>query len=50
MSIEQLDAAIAGDGPLRATGTILLGEMPGGHSMDVPFTVLRGRERDRWCG
>ena len=46
MSIEQLDAAIAGDGPLRATGTIPLGEMPGGHSIDVPFTVLRGRERD----
>jgi uncharacterized protein len=46
MSIEQLDAAVAGEGPLRATGTIPLGEMPGGHSIDVPFTVLRGRERD----
>ena len=46
MSIAQLDAAVAGEGPLRATGTIALGEMPGGHSIDVPFTVLRGRERD----
>ena len=46
MSIEQLDAAVAGEGPLWATGTIALGEMPGGHSIDVPFTVLRGRERD----
>ena len=46
MSSEQLDAAIAGEGPLRATGTVLLGEMPGGHPIDVPFTVLRGRERD----
>ncbi len=37
-----LDASMAAPGPDRLTGSIRLGEMPGGGGIDVPFTVLRG--------
>jgi len=40
----ELDQALAASGSGRATGVLRLGEMPGGHSIDVPFTVLRGHE------
>jgi predicted deacylase len=41
---ERLDRALATPGPARSTGLLPLGEMPGGHSIDVPFTVVRGAE------
>ena len=39
-----LDRALSASGRGRTTGVLCLGEMPGGDSIDVPFTVLRGRE------
>jgi len=30
------------DGPARSTGSVRLGEMPGGSAIDVPLTVIRG--------
>jgi hypothetical protein len=40
----RLEQALSSEGPSRVTGTLTLGEMPGGHPIDVPFTALRGRE------
>ena len=42
MSLDDLDRLLAGDGPTRSTGTIRLGEMPGGSAIDVPYTLVRG--------
>ncbi len=39
---DELDKALAASGPARVTGSLHLGEMPGGSRIDVPFTVLRG--------
>jgi predicted deacylase len=39
---DQLDELLATEGPSRSKGAIHLGEMPGGSSIDVPFTILRG--------
>ena len=41
---DELDEALAAPGPARVIGSLHLGEMPGGSRIDVPFTVLRGRE------
>ena len=41
---DELDEALAAAGPARLIGSLHLGEMPGGSRIDVPFTVLRGRE------
>jgi predicted deacylase len=41
---DELDEALAISGPARAIGSLHLGEMPGGSRIDVPFTVLRGRQ------
>jgi uncharacterized protein len=38
----RLDELLAAPGPLHATGTVRLGEMPGGSAIDVPYTILRG--------
>jgi predicted deacylase len=43
-STEALDGALATTGPARSIGSLHLGEMPGGSRIDVPFTVIRGRE------
>ena len=42
-STDELDDALATTGPARVTGSLHLGEMPGGSRIDVPFSVLRGR-------
>jgi len=42
--VERLDEVLSATGPARLTGAVRLGEMPGGHGIDVPFTVLRGGE------
>jgi uncharacterized protein len=39
-----LDEAMSAPGPSRTTGWLHMGEMPGGSGIEVPFTVLRGRE------
>ena len=41
---DELDEALAAAGPARLIGSLHVGEMPGGPRIDVPFTVLRGRE------
>ena len=41
---DELDGALAAPGPARVTGSLRLGEMPGGSRIDVPFTVLRGAQ------
>jgi predicted deacylase len=41
---DELDEALATPGPARLIGSLHLGEMPGGSRIDVPFTVLRGRQ------
>ena len=41
---DELDEALATPGPARVIGLLRLGEMPGGSRIDVPFTVLRGRQ------
>ena len=40
--LDRLDELLAASGPSRATGTIRVGELPGGAAIDVPYTVLRG--------
>jgi predicted deacylase len=42
-----LDDLLEGDGPIRSTGVVHLGEMPGGSAIDVPLTVVRGSEPGR---
>jgi predicted deacylase len=37
-----LDRALSTVGPTRSIGVLHVGEMPGGHSIDVPFTAIRG--------
>jgi uncharacterized protein len=44
LSQPDLDRALAAPGQTRTTGVLRLGEMPGGHAIDVPLTALRGRE------
>jgi uncharacterized protein len=42
VSLTELDGLLAGDAQRRATGSLRLGEMPGGSAIDVPYTVIRG--------
>jgi uncharacterized protein len=42
VSLTELDELLAGGPPVRATGTLRLGELPGGSAIDVPYTVVRG--------
>ena len=42
MSLIGLDGLLAGSAPTRGTGTLRLGEMPGGSAIDVPYTIVRG--------
>jgi predicted deacylase len=44
MQVDQLDALLASAGPARSHTAIRLGEMPGGSAIDVPCTVVHGRE------
>jgi predicted deacylase len=39
-----LDKALSTAGHGRSTGALHIGEMPGGHSIAVPFTAIRGRD------
>jgi len=42
VSLPELDALLATEGPARAGGVLRIGEMPGGAAIDVPYTVIRG--------
>jgi predicted deacylase len=42
VSLIGLDGLLADGAPTRGTGTLRLGEMPGGSAIDVPYTVVRG--------
>jgi predicted deacylase len=42
VSLIELDGLLAGSAPTRGTGTLRLGEMPGGSAIDVPYTIVRG--------
>jgi predicted deacylase len=42
VSLIGLDGLLADAAPTRGTGTLRLGEMPGGSAIDVPYTIVRG--------